>query len=129
MKREKFENLIKKAILSFPPSLLRKIENIAICIEDYPSFFQIKKRNKKRKDFLLGLYQGVPRTVWGRESFSARLPDKITIFQKPIENLAKSEKEIEKLVKKAIWHEIGHYFGFSEKEIKKLEKRWDKKIL
>jgi predicted Zn-dependent protease with MMP-like domain len=66
----------------------------------------------------------VPKTVWGRESFSARLPDKITIFQKPIEKLAGSEKEIKELVKIVVWHEIAHHFGFSEKQVKELEKKW-----
>jgi predicted Zn-dependent protease with MMP-like domain len=47
------------------------------------------------------------------------LPDKITIFKGPIERVAKSEKEIKEIIKNTIWHEIGHHFGLSEKELEK----------
>jgi predicted Zn-dependent protease with MMP-like domain len=129
MEHHDFEKLVERALLELPKNIREKMENIAICIEENPSIWQLKKAGTRIKRSLLGLYQGVPKTVWGRESFSARLPDKITIFQKPIEKLAGSEKEIsekeiKELVKIVVWHEIAHHFGFSEKQVKELEKKW-----
>ena len=125
MERQDFEKLVEKALLELPKNIREKMENIAICVEDTPSSSQLKKTGTRIKSSLLGLYQGVPRTVWGRESFPARLPDKITIFQKPIEKLARSNEErITKLVKIVVWHEIAHHFGFNEKEVRELEKKW-----
>jgi len=129
MERKEFEKLVEKALIDLPEKIREKIENIAICVEDSPSSSHLKKVGTRIKNSLLGLYQGVPRTVWGRESFPVRLPDKITIFQKPIEKLARSNEErIAKLVKIVVWHEIAHHFGFDEKEVRNLEKKWKRSL-
>ena len=129
MERKEFEKLVEKALIDLPEKIREKIENIAICVEDSPSSSHLKKVGTRIKNSLLGLYQGVPRTVWGRESFPVRLPDKITIFQKPIEKLARSNEErIAKLVKIVVWHEIAHHFGFDEKAVRNLEKKWKRSL-
>ena len=129
MERKEFEKLVEKALIDLPEKIREKMENIAICVEDTPSSLQLKKVGTRIKNSLLGLYQGVPRTVWGRESFPVRLPDKITIFQKPIEELADSNEErIAQLVKIVVWHEIAHHFGFNEKEVRNLEKKWKRSL-
>ncbi len=110
MLRADFEKLVKKAILELPEHIRQKMDNVDIVIEDKSSL----------GDSLLGLYQGVPQTSWGR-GFGNILPDKISIFQKPIERSAKSEREIVDLVKNTVWHEIAHHFGFSEKGVRELE--------
>lgn len=124
MQQRAFEKLVQKALLTLPEHIRQKMENVAICIEQESSVEQFRKAGTRISKLLLGLYQGVPKTVWGRESFSARIPDKITIFQRPIENLADSEKEIEELVKMVVWHEIAHHFGLSEAKVKELERKW-----
>ena len=125
MERKEFEKLVEKALIDLPEKIREKMENIAICVEDTPSSSHLKKVGTRIKNSLLGLYQGVPRTVWGRESFPVRLQDKITIFQKPIEKLARSNEErIAQLVRIVVWHEIAHHFGFNEKEVRNLEKKW-----
>lgn len=73
--------------------------------------------------FLLGLYEGVPLTAWGRDA-GGKLPDKITIFQEPIERIALSPADIPRVVRETVWHEIGHHFGLSEERVRQLEKRW-----
>jgi len=129
MQREKFEKLVKVALSGLPENIRQKIKNIAICIEEEANTFQLKKSGTRISNFLLGLYQGVPRTVWGRENFPARLPDKITIFQKPIEKLAdQREERIAKLIRIVVWHEIAHHFGFNEKEVRNLEKKWKRSL-
>lgn len=103
-----------------PKRLRKKMENVAIVIEDEPTLEQLKKSGTTSERILLGLYEGIPRPQRGC-SYTLVLPDKITIFQKPIEEIAGSSPElIKQQVKETIWHEIAHHFGFDEEAIKKL---------
>lgn len=127
MKRTNFEKLVKEAVMALPKHIREKMDNVAIVIEEKPSEEQLQKTGTKIKGLLLGLYEGIPKTTWGR-NFSGKLPDKITIFQKPIENLASSSEELAELVKYTVWHEIAHHFGFDEERIQLLEAKWKKAI-
>lgn len=69
---------------------------------------------------MLGLYEGVPRTRRG-QGYGMVLPDKITIFRKPIETRCRSWEEIEKEVAKVVRHEIAHHFGIEEHRLQNLE--------
>jgi predicted Zn-dependent protease with MMP-like domain len=120
MRKADFDKLVKKAVLSLPEHIRQKMDNLEIVVEQEPSPEQLRNVRLKSKYSLLGLYQGVPQTTWGK-GFGNILPDKISIFQKPIEKLAASEEEIVDLVKNTVWHEIAHHFGFSERGIKLLE--------
>ena len=121
MKKEDFERLVKKVIADIPEKFLKKLENVEIVIEDEPDSHQLKNLKKSRGTRLLGLYQGVPQTK--RYHYSEVLPDKITIFQKPIEEIARSEDEIREIVKNTVWHEIAHHFGMDEKMVRNSESR------
>lgn len=122
MEQEKFEKLVQQAFDDLPEKIRQKMENVAICVEKRPSEEQLKKTGIRYGGFLLGLYEGVPQTAWGR-GFGMRLPDKITIFQDSIENFASSPEEIKELIKNVVWHEIAHHFGFSEKRVKIIEEK------
>lgn len=119
-----FEKLIQEATLTLPKEIQEKMENVAICVSQNPSQFELEKVGTRISNTLLGLYQGFPRTVWGRNRISGRLPDKITIFQESIEKLAKTEEDIKELVRIVVWHEIAHHFGFNEKQVRVLEEKW-----
>ncbi len=125
MSKREFEKLVKDAIKSLPKHIRERMDNVAIVIEDKPSPLQLEKVGTRSGRILLGLYHGVPQTTWGRK-LATRLPDKITIFQDSIEYIASSKKDIVDLVKKTVWHEIAHHFGFSEKRVRDLEARWRK---
>ncbi len=127
MQRENFENLVKRAINSLPSHIQIKMDNVAVVVEERPSKDVLKQAGIRIANSLLGFYQGVPKTVWGR-GFGQLLPDKITIFQESIERLASSPQEIEELIKIVVWHEIGHHFGFNEKEIRRLEEKWRRRL-
>ena len=116
MTLSEFEKLVEESLLALPEHIRKKIDNVAIVIEKRPS-----------EKSLIGLYQGIPKTTWG-SGFGMHLPDKITIFQEPIEKLAHSKKELKEIVKDTVWHEVAHYFGFSEKKVRDLETKWRKKI-
>lgn len=115
MQEADFEKLVAEAIESLPENIRKIMDNVEIVVE----------QGSPQGPFL-GLYQGVPKTSWGR-GFGMTLPDKITIFRAPIENSARTPKAIRELIKDTVWHEIAHHFGFDEKGIKELENRRIKK--
>ncbi|MFA5070590.1 MAG: metallopeptidase family protein [Patescibacteria group bacterium] len=128
MNQVQFVKYINEAILSLPEALRQKIENLAFVLEDEPRVATLQERGIKFNGLLLGLYQGIPLTRRSR-GYSGVLPDKITLFKKPIESLAGPEEEnIKKLIHKVILHEIGHYFGFNEEKVREWEKRRAEKI-
>ncbi|MDD2913098.1 MAG: metallopeptidase family protein [Candidatus Pacebacteria bacterium] len=125
MEDKEFEKLVRQGIELIPQKFLEKMDNVEICIEDSPNKEQLKELGMRRGDFLFGLYEGIPKTErWG---YGLSLPDKITIFKKPIEKYARNSEEIKETVKKTIWHEIAHHFGFDEEKVNILEKRKFKK--
>lgn len=122
MTRENFEKIVSAGIKAIPDKFLKKLNNVAIVIEDFPDTAQKNKLGIRSGSYsLFGLYEGVPQTA--RRHYSGVLPDKITIFQKPIEAAAKSEDNIKKLVTETVWHEIAHHFGIDEKTVRKLERK------
>jgi predicted Zn-dependent protease with MMP-like domain len=117
MEKIKFEQFVIEAVKNLPRFFKKKMENISIIVEDFPAP-EIQSNMQAGPYHLLGLYQGVPYTK--RNSWYANvMPDKIIIYQKPIENIAKTEDEIKELVRKVVMHEIGHYYGLSDHELRK----------
>lgn len=117
-----FEKLVSSALSSFPKRLRDAISNVAIVIENSPRKRHANEIEIGNKGLLLGLYEGIPQTQWGRTQ-SGVLPDKITIFQQSIESLATDDNSLKELVRDTVWHEIGHHFGFTDKELRGIEKR------
>jgi predicted Zn-dependent protease with MMP-like domain len=120
MQREKFETLVARAIDNLPPELYRKLENVDVVVENWPTRMQLRQAKHSHPTQLLGLYQGVPQTRRGR-TYGLVLPDKITIFQKPIEAQCRFGDEIEAKVEEVVHHEIAHHFGLDEKALRKIE--------
>ena len=121
MTEERFEKIVKEGIKAIPKRFLEKLDNVDIVIEDEPTSWQFKKLKTKNGFLIFGLYEGVPKTKRG--SYGMVLPDKITIFKKPIEQIARSEEGIKEIVKNTVWHEIAHHFGFSEEGVRKAESK------
>ena len=120
MKKSEFEKLVQEGIQQIPKKFRNKLSNVAITIENSPSQTQLRKLNLPDNQLLFGLYQGIPQTKRGF-NYNLVLPDKITIFQKPIESLSESSEEIRQIVRQTIWHEIAHHFGIDEKRIREIE--------
>jgi len=115
-----FEKFVKEGIKAIPEKFLRKLKNVAIVIEDKPTPAQKKKLNIRPNWTLFGLYEGVPQLERGA-NYTFVLPDKITIFQKPIEEEACDEEDLKKIVKNTVWHEIAHHFGMDEEQVRQAE--------
>jgi len=120
MEREKFEDLVTKAIESLPLEFQRKLENVDVVVEEWPTAVQLRQAKTKSPGQLLGLYQGVPRTRRGR-GYELVLPDKISIFQRPIEGQCRFGYEIEAKIGEVVRHEIAHHFGLDEETLRKIE--------
>jgi len=120
MEREKFEEFVEEALSKIPRKFKKHLQNLAIIIEDKPSKEVYRKTGGSAFSSILGLYHGVP--YKHRGPFYGNLPpDVIVIYQEPIEKLCHSEEEMKGKVREVILHEIGHYFGLSEKDLKKIE--------
>ncbi len=120
LKQEEFEKIVKEGIKAIPEKFLHKLKNVAIVVEETPTPAQKKKLNLHPGWTLFGLYEGVPQLERG-VNYSAVLPDKITIFQKPIEESARDENDIKEIVKNTVWHEIAHHFGMDEAQVRQAE--------
>jgi predicted Zn-dependent protease with MMP-like domain len=119
MDRPAFEKLVQNSLRRLPRRFKQKLENISIEIEDRPSPDLLKDMGIE-SGTLFGLYQGVPLTERGW-NYGNVLPDRIVIYQQPIEAAASSSEEIEEIVRDTVMHEIGHYFGFSDYELDEME--------
>ena len=114
MKRESFEALVAEAVEGLPEEFAGRLDNVAILVEDRPSKAQRSaSRLEEDTSDLLGLYEGVPLTERGH-NYGMVLPDRITIFQKPIEASCRNDAEAITLIRQVVLHEIAHHFGISD---------------
>ena len=121
MPPQEFERLVKSAYDLIPDEFLTRMENIAVIVEPEPGADQLMRGRVPPGATLFGLYEGRPLT--GRSVFdSFGLPDRITIFQGPHERAARSPEHLAKLVEDTIWHEVAHYFGMNEAQVRSAER-------
>ena len=121
MSRERFEELVEKAVETLPEEYIKYVDNITIIVEDYPGP-EDTKRLAGGGGLLLGLFSGVPYPhKGGFFEIPYPLPDKIILFQKNIEKICSSKEELIEQIQKTLVHEVGHYFGLSESDLRKYE--------
>ena len=121
MDREEFRWLVTRAVDSLPDEFRTKLENIDVVVEEWPTQYQLAKTRLKRGQTLLGLYEGVPLTKRGRH-YGLVPPDKITIFQKPIEAKCSHNAEITAEIQRVVRHEIAHHFGIGDARLRQIER-------
>ncbi len=119
MRRWHFEKLVAEALDELPRRFRRCLRNIAVVVESEPSQELLEEMGLWPHRTLLGLYHGVPLTKRGF-SYGNVLPDRITIFQKPLEAMCRTTDEIKEAVKETVEHEIGHYFGLDDNRLEEL---------
>ena len=119
LERSEFEGIVATAVENLPEEFRSRLENIDIVVQDWPSQYQASKVGLKRGRILLGLYEGVPQTK--RAHYGLVPPDKITIFQKPIEMKCEQQgTEIAEEITEVVKHEIAHHFGISDARLEQL---------
>ena len=123
MTRARFEHLVADALGMMPQSFRQAVRNVAVIVEDAPAPELLDDVGIDPPDTLLGLYEGVPlpERDW---THGNALPDRITLFQKPIEAASQNDNEIVVVIGETVIHEFGHYFGLSEEEIEEIEERY-----
>jgi predicted Zn-dependent protease with MMP-like domain len=122
-RREKFEKLVAEALASIPHRFRDAMSNIAIVVEDEPDEALLDEMEVEPGGTLLGLYQGVPLTE-RRWDYGNALPDRILLFQGPLERESDDEEDLVVAIGETLIHEIGHYFGLSEDEIEEIEEKY-----
>ena len=123
MTRDAFTALVEEALRDIPRRFRDAMKNVAVVVEDEPPPHVLDEMEIDPDDTLFGLYQGTPLTErgWG---YGNALPDRISIYQWPIEDACEDEDEIRGCVAETVIHEFGHYFGMSEEEIEEIEERY-----
>jgi predicted Zn-dependent protease with MMP-like domain len=112
-----FDRLVVVSVNELPEKIRKCLKDVSIVVEDRPNPFVMGKLKLKSNRVLLGLFQGVPlhrKSVW----HSGTMPDKITIYQKNIEAICRSDEEIKNRIKKVVRHEVAHFVGFTEEQVK-----------
>lgn len=120
LERAEFRRLVREAVASIPPELLRTVHNVDIVIERRPTARDRKQAGIGPGSLLLGLYHGIPLTRRGNESYNLVAPDKISIYQEHIEAVCQDDDEVREQVRKTVLHEIGHYFGIDDDRLHEL---------
>ncbi|MFC2021830.1 metallopeptidase family protein [Chloroflexota bacterium] len=121
MNQQEFAQLLAKAVEDLPQEFLTRLENVDVVVQEYPTLAQLRRTGLRRDETLLGLYEGIPQTKRGSH-YGMVLPDKITIFQKPIEANCRSDAELYTEVSRVLKHEIAHHFGISDARLREIEK-------
>ena len=123
MTRARFERLVADALETMPQSFRQAVRNVVVIVEDAPAPELFDDVGIDPPDTLFGLYEGVPlpERDW---THANALPDRITLFQKPIEAASQNDNEIVVAIGETVIHEFGHYFGLSEEEIEEIEERY-----
>jgi predicted Zn-dependent protease with MMP-like domain len=123
MTRERFTALVEEALREIPRSFRDAMANVAVVVEDEPPPGILAEMEVGPDDSLFGLYQGtpLPERAWG---YGNALPDRISIYQIPIEDACEDDDEIRECVAETVIHEFGHYFGMSEEEIEAIEEKY-----
>jgi predicted Zn-dependent protease with MMP-like domain len=124
MDRKRFEWLVARAVADLPEEFLTRLENIDVVVEDWPTPTQLLRLGLTHGEMLLGLYEGIPQTNRGQH-YGLVPPDKITIFQRPIEAKCRHDAEISAEIQRVVKHEIAHHFGISDARLQQIEKDED----
>ena len=123
MTRQQFEQLVEEALEGIPRRFRAAMKNVVVIVEDEPPSHILEEMEIEPPDSLFGLYQGTPlpeRT----SGYGNTLPDRISIYQRPIEDACDDDDEIRDCVAETVIHEFGHYFGMDEDQIEEIEEKY-----
>ncbi len=119
LERAEFRRLVREAVAELPPGLLDRVDNVEIVVERRPTAMDRKVAGIGPRSLLLGLYHGVPLPSRG-EGYNLVLPDRISIYQEPIEAICETDDEVREQIRKTVLHELGHYFGIDDDRLHEL---------
>ncbi len=123
MTRARFNELVEEALREIPRRFRDEMKNVVVVVEEEPPEHLLAEMEIDPDDTLFGLYHGTPLPERGW-AYGNALPDRISIYQFPIEDACEDEEEIRDCVAETVIHEFGHYFGMSEEEIEEIEEKY-----
>jgi predicted Zn-dependent protease with MMP-like domain len=116
VKREHFVKVVEEAFDSLPQEVRSRIKNVAILVEDFPPNQSPPQRGQQRR-LLLGIFHGVPATT--KSVFDLPTgPAHIVLYHRNIETVCSSEAEVQQQIRQTLMHELGHYFGTTEEQLR-----------
>jgi predicted Zn-dependent protease with MMP-like domain len=113
--RKQFEDLVREALEGLPEEFLARLDNVDVVVEDNPTPGQLGENGIGPDGTLFGLYEGIP--LIERHDYSLVVPDKITIFQRPLERECETHDELIAEVQKTVVHEVAHFFGMTDEAL------------
>ena len=116
LSRQEFRRLVSEAIASLPPQVAERLQNVEVVVEDRPTREELALAGVEPPETLFGLYTGTPLTERG-SWYGLVLPDKITLYQRSIEEACRTRRQVREQIRTTLMHEIGHHFGLSEDEL------------
>jgi predicted Zn-dependent protease with MMP-like domain len=125
MDRRSFEAAAEEALRQLPDEFRSRLDNVTVLVEDEPSPDLLRSMGLPRRETLLGVYQGTPYPERGVTTYGNVLPDRIVLFQRPIESMGGGPAAIRRRIAETVVHEIGHYFGLSDDEMDDAEEELD----
>ncbi|MHB9111921.1 MAG: metallopeptidase family protein [Thermoleophilia bacterium] len=120
MDRARFEELVDEALDGLPPEFADRLDNISLIVADQATPEQLATVGVRNPNNLLGLYEGIPLTDRPR-AYAGALPDRISIFRFPIQAMSRTDDDIRNQVRKTVMHELGHYFGMNEEQLRETD--------
>ena len=120
MERDQFDELVEQALEEMPEGFKRYLRNVEIAVRNLPSESLARELGLSRSQ-LMGIFIGVPRTRRQPSFELPSLPERIELYQQNIERVAETPEEVKHQVRLTLRHEIGHYFGLSERDLQALE--------
>ncbi|MHB9031538.1 MAG: metallopeptidase family protein [Anaerolineae bacterium] len=115
-----FESIVARALDNLPDWIRERMDNVAVLTQPWPTRAQLEHSHIDRNQLLLGLYEGIPLTKRGR-GYQLTPPDRITLFQGPLEIVTPDESSLERAVRRTVIHEVAHHFGISDERLEELD--------
>ena len=120
MELERFEELVRMGLDLIPDEIAKQMSNVDIEVQDMPSEQQLASAGVPRGHTLLGLYVGIPLTR-RTSGYNMAMPDRIIIFQRPLEARSRDDKDLVERVRDTVIHEVAHHFGISDERLDEIE--------
>jgi predicted Zn-dependent protease with MMP-like domain len=119
MSQETFERLVAEALDDLPQEFQERLNNVDVVIDDWADPATLKRAGLRHPMQLLGFYHGVPQTKRSHR-YGLVLPDKITIYRRPIEMRSRTREETQAIIRRVVRHEIAHHFGIDDDRLREL---------
>jgi predicted Zn-dependent protease with MMP-like domain len=116
--RERFRELVAQAMDEIPGEIRSRVENVEVVVEDEPEDETLIDLGlDPEEETLFGYYHGTP--LADRSSGYSALPDRVVLYYLPLTDEFHDEYHLRREIRRTLVHEIGHYFGFSDRQLER----------